>query len=146
MNPSIWLRVAAVITLLYWAGHMSGMPWTPGVGAGPTQVVDGMRSQQFTDVGPVRTYWDFYQGFGVAIGIFHFAIAILLWQLAGLARADARCVRPLIATLFLAFVANAIVVWMYIFMVPALFAVAAAMALAMALVTPIRPAARPSAA
>ena len=32
MKPWIMLRVASVITFLYFAGHMLGMPWTPAVG------------------------------------------------------------------------------------------------------------------
>jgi hypothetical protein len=45
----------------------------------------------------------------------------LLWQMASLARTDATQVRPMIAMFALAALASGIIVWRFIFPVPALF-------------------------
>src|SRR5713101_1616350 len=67
MNSSTFLRVASIITLLYFAGHTAGIPWTPAVGPGEVAVLEAMKSHSFATQGFQRTYWDFYFGFGVII-------------------------------------------------------------------------------
>jgi hypothetical protein len=44
--------------------------------------------------------------------------AVVLWQLAGLAKSDWVRVRPIVAVLFISFVVNAILVWTFFFIVP----------------------------
>jgi len=44
MTPSFLLRIAAVITLLYCAGHTMGMPWTPATGPQEAAVLDAMKT------------------------------------------------------------------------------------------------------
>lgn len=66
MRPSLFLRIASVLTLLYCAGHTSGIPWTPVKGAGEVAVLDAMKSQRFAFAGVTRTYWEFYYDFGIA--------------------------------------------------------------------------------
>jgi len=67
MTTSLWLRFAALITLLYCAGHTMGMPWTPATGSQETAVIDAMKSARFDALGSERTYWQFYFGFGLII-------------------------------------------------------------------------------
>jgi hypothetical protein len=85
-RASPWLRIAAVIAALYAAGHTAGRPWTPTHDPLAQGVVVAMREVHFSAVGLTRSYWDFYQGFGVALSVLLAMEAILLWQLAGLAR------------------------------------------------------------
>lgn len=132
MTPMIPLRVASILTLLYCAGHTLGRPWTPAQGSGETAVIAGMRSQQFVLEGFTRTYWDFYTGFGFAISGYLLLLAVVLWQLSGLAKAGSSRLRPLIAAFAAAFLFNAVVVWKFFFTTPAVFATAIALTLGFA--------------
>jgi len=67
MNATITLRIAAVLTLLYCAGHTLGMPWTPVIRPQDIAVPVAMKAHQFDVTEASRTYWDFYVGFGLAI-------------------------------------------------------------------------------
>lgn len=131
MKPSILLRIAAIIMLLYFAGHTAGIPWTPAVGPAELPVIDAMKGQSFEVIGSTRTYWDFYFGFGVIISIYQLLLAVVLWQLAGLAKTDAARLRPIIASLLIAFVVNAILAWKYFFAIPVVMSVVIAIVLAL---------------
>jgi hypothetical protein len=126
------LRVAAVITFLYFAGHTSGVPWTPSVGPQETALLQSMKSVRFDAMGFSRTYWDFYIGFGLAISGFLLLQAVVLWQLASRAKADPMAIRPIIASFFVSFVVNAILVWMFFFTAPLVLAIAIAIFLGLA--------------
>src|SRR5262245_13041850 len=129
MKPSLFLRIAAILTVLYFGGHTAGIPWTPVRGPSETTVIEAMKLQSFEVQGFARTYWDFYFGFGVAISAFLLVQAVVLWQLASLARSEAARLRPILASFFVAFVFNAVVAWKYCFHVPAIFAAAIALCL-----------------
>ncbi len=131
MKPSILLRIASIITLLYFAGHTAGMPWTPAAGPGELPVIEAMKSHRFQMEGFARTYWDFYFGFGVIISAFLLVQAVALWQLGSLAKTGAQ-IRPIVASFLVAFVVNAILAWMFFFPVPAVTAAAIAICLALA--------------
>lgn len=117
MKPSLLLRVASVLTLLFAVGHSLGglSLWSP---AGETEVLGAMRSFHFDASGVSRTYLDFYLGFGFILSVYLLAQAVVLWQLASLARTDANRLRPLIGTFFVASVASAFLSWRYVFLVP----------------------------
>ena len=66
MKTSTLLRIASVVTFLYFAGHTAGMPWTPGEGPAELAVIEAMKSNRFAATGSSRTYWDFYFGFEVS--------------------------------------------------------------------------------
>jgi hypothetical protein len=133
MSVSTRLRIASIVAFIYCAGHTAGAPWTPARGgAGGTAALEALRSLRFDVQGISRTYWDFYFGFGVAISAFLLVQAVLLWQLATLARTNAFRLRPIIALLLSGFCVNAVVAWMYFFPVPAVLAVAIAVCLAAA--------------
>ncbi len=132
LRPSILLRIASVLTLLYCAGHASGMPWTPVQGAGEVAVLEAMKSQRFEIAGVTRTYWDFYYGFGVAIIGYLLVQAVVLWQLGGLAKTEAVSVRPIIASLCVGFLVNAVIVWRFFFAIPLVMAAAITLSLGLA--------------
>jgi hypothetical protein len=67
INPSILLRAASIVSVLYFAGHQSGMPWTPAVGPAEVAVIDGMKSRSFDVMGTTRTYT------GVVLQVHHSA-------------------------------------------------------------------------
>jgi hypothetical protein len=133
MSTTLFLRIASVIALLFAAGHTLGgtRSWSP---QGETEVLQAMRSVRFETEGVTRTYLDFYLGFGHTISIYLFLQAMLLWQLAAIAKSDPPRARPMIASFFLASVTTAFVSWKFIFALPALFAVVLAAALGVAFV------------
>ena len=135
MKTSTLLRVAGVLMFLYFVGHTSGAPWTPGEGASDMAVVEAMREDHFAVVGVSRSYWDFYFGFGLIVSVMQLAQAVVLWQLGGLAKTDAARLRPIIAVFCLSLFVNAVLSWMYFFAIPAVTAVLIAICLALAFVS-----------
>jgi len=135
MKPSILLRVAAVFALLFCAGHMLGMPWTPATGPQQQALLQAMRSDHFQAMGASRTYWDFYFGFGLSIGVYLLVQAVVLWQLAALARTDAARLRPLIAAFLIAYAAIALLSWKYFFVAPEILAILVVLCLGAAFVS-----------
>jgi hypothetical protein len=134
MKTPLLLRIAAVITFLYFAGHTSGIPWTPVLGPREIPVIEAMKSHPFALDGFRRTYWDLYFGFGLIISGFLLVQAVVLWQLSSLAKTDALRVRPIVASFFVAFIANAVLSWKYFFAIPVFTAVAISACLAFAFV------------
>jgi hypothetical protein len=128
------LRIAAIVTLLYCAGHTSGMPWTPYTGPEATTVLESMKSHSFEADGFKGTYWDLYFGFGLIISVYLLVQAVVLWQVASLAKTEAVRVRPIVVSFIIAFVINAALSWRYFFVVPVVMAGLIALCLAVALV------------
>jgi hypothetical protein len=128
------LRVAAILTLLYCAGHTIGMPWTPYTDSEAMSVLETMKSHRFEAEGFKGTYWDLYFGFGLIISVYLLVQAVVLWQVASLARTDAIRVRPIAVSFLVAFVINAALSWKYFFVVPVVLAGLIAICLALALV------------
>ena len=108
------------LSLLFAAGHSVGglREWSP---MGDNPVLQMMKSVRFDTMGASRSYFDFFMGFGHSISVFQVMQAILLWQLATLARSNALSVRPMIAVIGLATAAIGIIAWRFIFPVPAIF-------------------------
>jgi hypothetical protein len=88
MKPLIVLRITSIITLLFAAGHSLGglESWSP---VGENEVLKAMQSFRFDAEGVSRTYLDFYLGFGFILSVYLFLQAVLLWQLAALAKTEA---------------------------------------------------------
>jgi hypothetical protein len=137
MHRGTWLRIAAILTAVYAAAHTAGMPWTPVTGSHEQAVIDAMQGVRFSVFGASRSYWDFYQGFGVAISALLFVQAVLLWQCAAIVRSGTADVRPMIATQLAGFAAIAAVAVKYIFAPPLILAAIIAFCLGCALIWPL---------
>jgi hypothetical protein len=111
MKTFHFLRVAAVITLLYFAGHTAGMPWTPYTDPEATPILEAMKNHSFEAEGFKGTYWDLYFGFGLIISVYLLVQAAVLWQVASLAKIDAIRVRPIVASFLVGFIINAALSW-----------------------------------
>src|SRR5436190_2063283 len=98
MRASTLLRIASIITLLYCVGHTTGYPWTPVEGEMEMAIVESMKSHQFDVIGSMRSFWDFYTGFGLVVSGFMLATAVALWQMASLAKRGVNGIRPMILT------------------------------------------------
>ena len=128
MSPIFWLRAAAAVTLLYALGHALGglESWSP-ISANPT--LDAMRTFEFDVMGRMRTYLDFYLGFGHIISVLLLLQAVLLWQLAA-ATARGAPVGPMVLSVFAATVAGTAIVARFMFIVPIVMSAAIAGCLA----------------
>ena len=133
LTPALLLRTASGLTLLFAAGHAMGAmdSWSP---AGETDVLRSMRAFQSTMGRRDPKYWHFYIGFGLYITVLLLLQAVLLWQLGSLVHVDPSRVRPLLGTLSVAGVVGTVVIWTFIFAVPALFSLACTVCLTLAFI------------
>ena len=123
MNTTIWLRISAIISLLFAVGHSLGglQSWSP---IADNTVLQSMRTVHFDVMGVHRSYLDFYVGFGYSLSVSLFLQSVLLWFLSNVARGDAAITRPMIAAFVVAIALGGIIAWRYLFPVPALFSLA----------------------
>jgi hypothetical protein len=135
MTATLWVRMAACLAALYALGHTLGMPWTARHEPQAQAVVVAMQGVHFQAAGRTRSYWEFYQGFGLAISVLLLVEAALLWQLAGMVRSGERY-RVMVLTHGLGFTALAIIAERYLFALPLWLALAIAACLAVALALP----------
>ena len=120
MKASVFYRIAAVLLLLFDAGHTSGFPWSD-----PKWGVDlsSMQSTHFYIVGFSRTYWDFYVGFGLFVSVFLLLAVVLAWQLSRLPPVSLALMRSTAWAFALCFAAITVLSWKYFFVVPIVFSI-----------------------
>lgn len=119
MKPRTLLRTASVLTLAHallntFAGLLSGT----SASREEVAILDAMKALEFDAMGSLRTYWDFYLGFGLFLTANLLLLSVLSWQLGALVDIDPMKARPLIASLCLAFLAFAALSAVYFFVAP----------------------------
>ena len=118
MRPVVWLRVAAVLTLIHAVLHTIGGVFG-AVPPGPATVaVTAMKENTFDAFGQLRSFWMFYRGMGLAATISLTLEAVVLWQLASLAKTEGARLRPIVLAFAVSFLVFAAVSWEYFFMGP----------------------------
>ena len=120
MKASTFYRIAAVLLLLFAAGHTVGFlqhdpKW--GVDA----LLASMRAIHFDIQGFSRTYWDFFVGFGLFVTVFLLFAAVLAWQLGGLPAETLAGMRGIGWAFAVCFAAITILSWKYFFTLPIVF-------------------------
>lgn len=137
MNTTVWLRISAIISLVFALGHSMGamQNWSP---VADNPVLRSMRTVHFDVMGVNRSYLDFYMGFGYSITVSLFLQSVLLWILSNLARTHASIARPMIAAFAVATALGGVIAWRYIFPVPALFSLVLFAALVVAFIAALR--------
>jgi hypothetical protein len=120
MTPSLLYRIAAVLLLLFAAGHTLGFRQSD-TAWGVDSLLASMRSTRFDVQGFSRTYWDFFVGAGFTVGILYLFAAILAWQLGSLSPAALSLMRLTSWSFALAFAAVAVVSWRHLFAIPIAF-------------------------
>ncbi len=120
MTATFWLRISSIITLLFAVGHTLGgrKSWSP---MGENAVLSAMRDIHFQTMGVNRSYLDFYTAFGWSLSVAQLMLAVLLWQLASLARTNVTAVKPMIAVVAVAMAVTGVIAWQLLFPLPALF-------------------------
>jgi hypothetical protein len=120
MKASLFYRIAAVLLLLFAAGHTFGFRQNnPEWGA--DAVLGLMRSIHFNAQGFNRTYWDFFSAFGLFFSVFLLFAAILSWLLGGLPAETRARVLSIAWALAFCFVAITALSWRYAFTTPIVF-------------------------
>lgn len=122
-------RVPAVRCRTYPRGRSS---WSP---VGENEVLVSMRTVHFHFQGVSRSFLDFYRGFGYSLSVFLVLQGIVLWHLAVVARKQPQAVRPLVASFAISSVIGAVITWIFIFPIPAMFSVVLTACLVIAFVT-----------
>ena len=120
MKAPILYRISSVLLLLFAAGHTFGFrqnnpEW--GVDA----VLELMRSVHFNAQGFTRTYWDFFNAFGLFFSVFLLFAAVLAWLLGRLPAETLVRVRSIAWALAICFVAITALSWIYAFATPIVF-------------------------
>jgi hypothetical protein len=122
MKASIFYRIAAVLLLLFAAGHTLGFRQSdPAWGA--DAMLASMRSIHFDVQGFNRSYWDLFTAAGFCVGVFYLFAAILAWQLGGLPAATLALMRGITWAFALCLAAITVVSWRYLFLLPIAFSV-----------------------
>lgn len=120
MKASVLYRIAAVLLLLFAAGHTLGFRESD-----PTWGIDAllgsMRSIHFDVQGFSRTYWDFFVGAGFSVGVLYLFAAALAWQLGGLPTATLSVLRVTVWAFALCFAAITLLSWRFLFLIPIVF-------------------------
>lgn len=133
MKPTALLRIAAVLTLIHCILHtVGGVFASPKHGAEELAVIETMKAHRFAVMGSMRSYWDFFFGYGLFVTIVLFVHALFFWQLAAFAKSNSAWLRPILGLFFFNFIAMAVVSWRYFFIGPAVTELLIAVCLAWA--------------
>jgi hypothetical protein len=120
VRPTIWLRVASVLTVIHAILHTIGGAFgQPKHGSEEVAVVDTMKAHQFLVMGSPRTYWDFFFGYGLILSVCLLVQGVLFWQLGEIAKSQPKLILPIVAAFTLSFVATTIIAGRYFFLAPA---------------------------
>jgi len=120
LKASLLYRIASVLLLLFALGHTLGFrqvdpKW------GVDSLVASMRNATFAAQGSMRSYWDFYVGFGLFATVFLLFAAFLAWQLGGLPAQTLARMRGITWAFALCFVVVTMLSWQYFFITPVVF-------------------------
>jgi hypothetical protein len=120
MRATLYLRIASVLAIIHAILHtIGGVLSKPKNGAPEIAVIEAMKSRSFNVMGSMRTYWDFFYGYGWLLGLALLVEGILFWQLATIAKTNAAPIRPIIMLFCLNFVVTTVIAWKYFFIAPA---------------------------
>ena len=123
MRASTLYRIAAVLLLLFAAGHTLLFSQTDPAW-GVDALISSMRSIHFDVQGFNRTYWDFFLAAGFSVGVFYLFAAVFAWQLGGLPVATLALMRVTTWAFAISFAAITVLSWRYLFVIPLAFSIA----------------------
>ena len=135
MKPTIFLRIASLLTLIHAVLHTIGGVFGKPEPGTPAMVLATMQANRFPVFGSMRSYADFYLGMGLGITIFLTTEAVAFWLLASLARTDSARLRPILAAFMVGYLAFAADSAVYFFSGPVITEVLIALCLGMAIIT-----------
>ncbi|HEY2822767.1 MAG TPA: hypothetical protein VGJ06_17105 [Candidatus Acidoferrum sp.] len=120
MKTTLFLRIAAVLAFIHAILHTFGAVISkPNNGAPEVAIIEAMKSRAFNVMGSMRTYWDFFFGYGLLVTITLLVQGVLFWQLGTMAKTNAAQIRPIVLLFSFNFIATTVVAWKYFFIAPA---------------------------
>jgi len=120
MKATLFLRIASALAIIHAILHtIGGVLSKPNNGAPEIAIIEAMKSRSFNVMGSMRTYWDFFYGYGWLLGIALLVEGVLFWQLATIAKTNSAQIRPIILLFCLNFLATTVIAWQYFFIAPA---------------------------
>ena len=122
MKPALLYRIAAVLLVLFAAGHTFGFLQVDPEWHVDT-LVQSMKTTHFDIAGSERTYWDFFVGFGLFVTVFQLFATIVAWQFGGLPRETLAAMRVSLWAFALTFAVIAFLSLRYFFIVPVVFSI-----------------------
>jgi hypothetical protein len=121
MKATLYLRIASVLAIIHAILHtIGGMLSKPNNGAPEIAIIEAMKSRSFNVMGSMRSYWDFFFGYGWLVAITLVIQGILFWQLATMAKTNAAPIRPILLLFCINFLATTVVAFKYFFIAPAI--------------------------
>jgi hypothetical protein len=135
MRTVIFLRIASVLTMIHAVLHTIGGVFGGAAPGLQQATVAVMKANEFAVMGVMRSYWDFYMGFGLVVSVFLTVEAVVFWQLGSLAKADALRLRPVLATFLIGYLGAAVVSYRYFFVGPVITEMLIALCLGLAIVS-----------
>lgn len=127
------IRIAAVFTGLLAIGHTLGAPWIPANSGMAAVIEQSMHAAHFNVMGSERSLWDFYVGFGASLSVYLATNAVVLWQLAAIAKADLGRARPMLFSFALSSIVASIVLFRFFFAAPIVLSLLATLCVVLAL-------------
>jgi len=119
-TATLLYRIAAIVLVLFAAGHTFGfLTFRPSSAEG-LAVYNAMNSVPFDFNGAVRSYSEFYTGFGLLVTAYLLFCAFLAWHLGGLAASQPKAIGVLAWAFVTVQLANLVLSVLYFFFVPAL--------------------------
>src|ERR1700749_4547924 len=106
MRATLYLRIASVLAIIHAILHtIGGFVSKPNNGAPENAIIEAMKSRSFNIMGSMRSYWDFFFGYGWMVAITLLVQGILFWQLGSIAKTNAVQIRPILLLFCLNFLA-----------------------------------------
>jgi len=121
MKPTLFYRIAAVLLLLFAAGHTVGfLRFVPPTAEGQA-VRSAMHNVHFALGRGTYSYAGFYDGFGLTVSVYLVFSAFLAWHLGALARRRPEAIGALAWAFFATQAAQLVLSLVYFFTAPAIF-------------------------
>lgn len=124
MKATWWYRGSSLLLVLFAAGHTLGFRRTDAWPDAVKPVVAGMQTVYFPADGFLRSYWDFYVGFGLFVTVMMLFAAVVAWQMAGLPQETLSRMKLIRWSLAIALAVITGMTWRYFFLAPLVFSVA----------------------
>ncbi len=135
MKPVVFIRIASLLMLIHAVLHTIGGIFGK-VDPGPAAVaVAAMKANQFMTMGNMRSFWDFYTGFGLAVTVSLTMESVALWFLAPLAASHGEKLRPALAAFAIGYLVLAVNSFRYFFLGPVITELLIAACLGLAIAT-----------
>jgi hypothetical protein len=116
MKFKMLTRIAAGLMFLHMAGHIMGMlTWKQVDTPAQQAAVTAMTDNHFQFMGALRSYGDYFTGFGNACTIYMVLVVCLLWLSGKLFLQNNAMAKTLVLLIGLSLLAWAILEWIYFF-------------------------------